>query len=127
MSNSVSVTLPPEITRDIVQAQIKAAVVAALAKDPTQLVAAVVDAAMREKKNSYDRETIWDARVNEMIREAAEASFREWLAENSETIRQKVRQRLEREKTAFVKKIADSLTDAVKTGFYFTAQLKTNG
>lgn len=127
MSNtSVSVSLPAEITRDIVQAHIRAAVVAALAKDPEKLVAAVVDAAMKEKdRNNYSSDPpIWDRMVNEMIREAAKEAFKEWLAENADLIKRKVRERLSKEKSKFINNMVGALVDAMKTGFYFSVQLK---
>jgi hypothetical protein len=126
MADTVSVTLPAEITRDIVNAQIKAAVVTALAKDPERLVAAVVQAAMTQKpERGYSSDPpIWDSMVNKMIREAAESAFKEWLAENAEMIKRKVRERLSREKTKFVEKIVDGMVDATKTGFSFSVSLK---
>lgn len=126
MAETVSVTLPAEITRDIVNAQIKAAVVTALARDPEKLVAAVVDAAMKERpRNGYSSDpAIWDTMINEMIREAAKDAFKEWLAENAEMIKRKVRERLVREKTKFIEKIVDGMTDAMRSGFYFRIDLK---
>lgn len=129
MSNQVSVTFPAEITRDIVNAQIKAAVVSALAKDPEKLVSAVVTAAMQEKeRGSYSSDApIWDKMVNEMIRESAKDAFKEWLAENAEMIKREVRKRLVREKTQFINKIIDSLTNAAKSDFYFQVNVKDIG
>lgn len=126
MADTVSVTLPAEITRDIVNAQIKAAVVTALARDPEKLVAVVVDAAMKEKnRNGYSNDpSIWDSMINEMIREAAKGAFKEWLAENSEMIKRKVRERLAREKTKFIEKIVDGMVDAARTDFRFDISLK---
>lgn len=126
MSSSVSVNLPSEITRDLVNAQIKAAVVAALARDPEKLVAAVVDAAMKEKsRNGYVSDPpIWDSMVNEMIRDAAKDAFKQWLDENSAMIARKVRERLAKEKTKFIERIVQNLVDSAKTGFYFSVHLK---
>ena len=126
MADTVSVTLPAEITRDIVNAQIKAAVVTALARDPERLVAAVVDAAMKEKnRNGYSSDPpIWDSMVNEMIREAAKDAFKEWLTANAEMIKRKVRERMDREKSKFVQKTVDALTDSFKSEFVFRVNLK---
>lgn len=127
--NTVSITLPAEITRDIVNAQIKAAVVSALAKDPAQLVSAVVDAAMKQKpERGYSSDPpIWDTMVNEMIREAAKSAFKEWLEENADMIKVKVRERLTKEKTKFIDKIVDSLVSSAKSSFYFTVGIKDLG
>lgn len=124
--NTVSITLPSEITKDIVNAQIKAAVVTALAKDPEKLVTAVVDAAMKQKpERGYSSDPpIWDTMVNEMIRDAAKIAFKEWLDENAEMIKRKVRERMNREKSAFIAKTVDALTDSFKSSFYFSVQLK---
>jgi hypothetical protein len=124
--NTVSITLPSEITKDIVNAQIKAAVVTALAKDPEKLVAAVVDAAMKQKpERGYSSDPpIWDTMLNNMIREAAQDAFKEWLSDNSAMITRKVRERLTREKSQFIEKIVDSLVSAAKSSFYFTVNIK---
>lgn len=83
------------ISKEIIDAHVKAAVVTALGKDPGELVRAVVDAAMRQPdSNSYGRTTIWEAQVNAMIREVAKATFDEWLTEMKPTIAKEVRARL---------------------------------
>ena len=82
------------VSKEIIDAHVKAAVITALNKDPEALVRAVVNAAMNEKDRSYSNFTIWDTQVNSMIREVAKATFDEWLNEMKPTIAKEVRARL---------------------------------
>lgn len=123
MSN-VSVSLPVEITRDIVQANIKAAVVAALGSNPEALVAAVVAAAMQEKTNSYDSRSIWDKTINEEIRKAAQGAFQEWIVDHMPMVQKAVRARLDREKKGILERLVDSVADAAKSSWCFRIDFK---
>jgi hypothetical protein len=115
----VVMKIPPEI----VQASVKAAVVQALGKDPEALVRAVVDAAMHEKTNSYDRTTIWDSKVNAAIRDVAAEAFKEWLDEQRPMIRAAVRARLGESRTKlvddFASKLVDGLISTIGVSFHF--------
>ena len=83
------------VSREVIDAHVKAAVMSALNKDPEALIRAVVNAAMNQKdRNSYSQNTIWDDQVNAMIREVAKATFDEWLNEMKPTIAKEVRARL---------------------------------
>lgn len=106
-----------EVPREVIDAQVKAAVVRALTEGQTErLIDAVVQAAMTQKKDSYSRSTIWDEQVNKMIREAAKDAFQEWLEEHRGVIRDKVRQKMEARKGAFITKITDSIAEAMTAG-----------
>ncbi len=106
--SQVSIT----VSKEVIDAHVKAAVVAALNKDPEALVRAVVQAAMNQKdRNSYSSSTIWDDQVNAMIREVAKATFDEWLTEMKPTIAKEVRSRLAgKNGKATIDQIVDKLT-----------------
>lgn len=88
---AVSIT----VSKEIIDAHVKAAVASALNKDPEALVRAVVNAAMSAKdRNNYSSNSIWDDQVSAMIREVAKATFDEWLNEMKPTIAKEVRARL---------------------------------
>lgn len=99
------------VPRDIIDAQVKAAIAIALNKDPAVLVRAVVDAAMGAKKNSYDRETIWQEQVNEMIREVAREQFKEWLVEQRPAVSKMIREKLGKSSKELVDKVAAKMVD----------------
>ena len=88
-----------QISQDIIKAHVQAAVASVLAKDPEALVKAVVDAAMNEKTNSYDRTTIWEKKVNELIRKVADGVFEAWLNEQKPAIEKAVRTQLSKKST----------------------------
>lgn len=106
-----------EIPKEIIDAQVKAAVVGALAKDPEKLVAAVVDAAMRQKDpRDYGRTTIWDRTINDAIRLAANEAMKEWLDGQRAAIKAAVLSRLKR-KEKLIGEIADKLIDKFSSRF----------
>jgi hypothetical protein len=105
---------------DETQAQVQAAVVEALARDPEELVQAVVDMALSEKRNSYDRATIWQTQVHKMIRDAAQEAFREWLVEQRPLVAKAVRGKLESRRGVFFKRVLDGLLDAMTRDVTFT-------
>lgn len=84
------------VSKDIIDAHVKAAVAQTLSKDPSALIKAVVDAAMKQRApNSYSSDPpIWDQQVNAMIREVAKQTFDEWLNEMKPVIAKEVRARL---------------------------------
>lgn len=84
------------VPKEVIDANVKAAVVNALNKDPQALVRAVVDAALAQKDNrSYGSKTIWEDKVDEMILNVATETFNEWLNEQKPLIASTVRARLE--------------------------------
>lgn len=88
--SQVSIT----VSKEVIDAHVKAAVVSALNKDPEALVRAVVHAAMNQKSSNYPNHCIWDEQVSAMIREVAKGTFDEWLNEMKPIIAKEVRQRL---------------------------------
>jgi hypothetical protein len=113
MSDPKDMQVLMKIPEEVVRAQVQAAVVAALARDPEKLVRAVVDAALHQKQNSYDRETIWDGQVHAMIRAVATDAFKEWVEEQRPKIRAAVRARLDASKSKTIDSFADKLVDGV--------------
>ena len=99
------------VPKDVIDAQVRAAVATALNKDPEALVRAVVEAAMAAKKNSYDRETIWQEQVNEMIREVAREQFKEWLVEQKPAVSKMIREKLGKSSKDLIDKIAAKMVD----------------
>lgn len=87
------------VPKDVIESQVRAAVAQVLAKDPERLVKVVVDAAMHEKKNSYDRTTIWEDNVNKMIRGVADAVLAAWIEEQKPNIESAIRAQLNKKST----------------------------
>lgn len=87
------------VSEDIIKAHVQAAVASVLAKDPAKLVEAVVSAAMNQKRDSYDRTTIWEQKVNEMIRKVADDTFQAWIDEQRPSIEKAVRAQLAKKST----------------------------
>lgn len=103
-----------EIPQEMVMAAVKAQVIAALGKSE-QLIEGVVSSALAQKRESYNRTTIFEEQVTKMIREVAEECFRDWLEENKEKVRAEMKRQLAAQKgkilTDMVKQFTDQLTN----------------
>jgi len=113
-----------KIDPDVVAAHIRAAVAKALGENPDALVKAVVDEAMKVKQNSYDKKTVFQTGVENMIREVASKVFREWLDTKRGDIRKAIAARLKAGGDAFVTQAADKLVAALSDNFYVSISLK---
>lgn len=98
----------------IVQANIQAAVAQALGRDPAALVAKIVDAAMTEKEYSYDRESIFQKKIREMIREEAQSAFRAWLTDQRPAIAAQIRKALGEKSKSLVSDVAARLVEKLQ-------------
>jgi hypothetical protein len=109
---------------EIVNARIRAEVAEALGKDPAALINAVVDAALRVKKNSYDSETVFQKAINEMIAKAAEDAFGVWLKENEAIIEAAILRKMRDKPKLFTAKIVASVIEGLAKSFTVQAYMK---
>lgn len=116
--SELKMEIPQEIVKSIVQAQ----VVAALGKSEA-LIKAVVESAMMQKNNSYDRTTVFEEQVTEMIRAVAVESFKEWLEANRERVRAEMQKQLTAQKNKLMVDLVESFTRNL-TNIYTTVALK---
>jgi len=110
--------------KEAIDAQVKTIIAKALKRNGRELIETVVAHALSEKKNSYDRETVFGAAVNQMIRTAAKESMDEWIAEQKHAIRAAVTNRLKKEKRGFVEAVADKIITGLAENFYVSCNLK---
>lgn len=102
----------------IVEGQIKAAVLEALASKSESVIEHLVTAALSEPdKNSYGRKTIVQAEIDKAIVEEANNAAKEWLDAQRPKIRALVKARLEKGTHELVKTIADQLVARFAGGF----------
>ena len=101
------------IPKDVIDAQVRAAVAVALNKDPEALVRAVVEAAMNAKQNSYDRTTIWQEEINKMIRQVATDEFKAFLETQRPDIAKLIKEKLAKD----TKTLLDVVTTKLAAGF----------
>jgi hypothetical protein len=111
-----------KVPEEMVKAQVQAAIVQALSKDPEGLIKAVVNHALAQKANSYDRETLLDKMLREMIHEECMRQFKAWIEEQRPAIRKQMVEALGKRQAASMKTIADKLVDSLsnaEVGLYF--------
>lgn len=111
-----------QVPQDIIDAHVRAAVAAVLSRDPAKLVEAVVDAAINQKNNSYDRTTLFEQQINKMIRDEGVAVFQLWLEEQKPKIRAAVLARL-KQKEKFIDGIADKLVSSLQSNFHVSVSV----
>lgn len=121
MSDDLSIKLPKGAIEGVVSAHVQAAVAEALGRDPQRLIHRVVQMAMAAKKDSYSRETLFEAAVAGEIRSVAAEEFKVWLEEQKPAIRTAVRAQLGSKKLAQL--ISDKLVDSINV----SVQLKVDG
>jgi hypothetical protein len=102
-----------KVPEEMIKAQVQSAVVQALSKDPEALIASVVGYALAQKANSYDRETILDRLLREMIHAEVKAAFALWIEEQRPAIRAQMVTALGKRKEAQVKTMADRILDSL--------------
>lgn len=102
--SEVKMTVPEEVLSSIMKAQ----VVAALGKSE-HLIKAVIDSAMTQKRNSYDRNTIWEEQMMEAIRSAVKDTWEEWLKEQKPAIKKALIARLKADNSKAIAQIVDNL------------------
>ncbi|MFZ5440431.1 MAG: hypothetical protein ACOZQL_10500 [Myxococcota bacterium] len=111
-----------EIPQDIITSIVKAQVIASLGKSE-ELIAGVVQQAITQKRNHYDKTTIFEEQVSEMIRGVAVECFKEWLAENREKVRAEMRKQLTAQKGKLITDLVDGFTKKL-TNIYPTVALQ---
>jgi hypothetical protein len=110
----MEIKLDEKCIEAIVQANIQAAVAQALGRDPAALVAKIVDTAMAEKEYSYDRESIFQKKIRETIREEAQSAFRAWLTEQRPAIAAQIRKALGEKSKSLVSDVAAKLVEKLQ-------------
>ena len=103
-NSSVEIQIPDQLINDIVRAELVRAL-----GDREQLLAAVVRSALAAKAKSYSSKTLFEEKVDEMIRHAATEAFAEWIGSNKSAIRDALHAELDRSKGKRIKEIVDSL------------------
>ena len=102
-----------KVPQEVIDAQVRAAVAAALGRDPAKLIAAVVNSAMQAKNNHYDSRSIFQTALEEEIRSVAAEEFKKFLAEQRPAIAKQIREKLGGDAKGLVDKLAGKCADAV--------------
>jgi len=120
MGDNMQVSVP--FPQEIIDTQVRLAVAEALGKDPRALIEAVVKVAVGAKVNSYDRETIFQRAVGEMIQGVAKEVFGEWIAENREAVKAAVVKQM-RLKSGLAESIAQRVAEGFAKSLYVSVSL----
>ena len=104
------------VSKDIIDAHVRAAVASVLGRDPEVLIRAVVDQAMKQKTNGYGNTTVWEETVNTMIRDVASETFKTWFEEQRPNIERAVRARLDgKDRKDLIAKVSERLVGCLGT------------
>lgn len=109
----------------LIKGQIQAAAADVLSKQSPELIRRLVDHALAAKQNSYDRQTIFEATVQEMIRQEALAAVKTWLDEQRATIRKSVYEAIKRKDGGLAQKIAEQLVVGLSRNLEINAYLSS--
>lgn len=110
MSNesTMQIKIPSELIENTIRAEMIRALNANGGAD--KFVEAIVRKALAERNNSYDRETKFEAAVNEAIRLEVQAAFREWLEEHKPKIRAALKKEMQANGAKRITDIVDKIT-----------------
>jgi hypothetical protein len=110
----------------LIDAQIKAAVAAALAQKSDYLISRIVEQALLAKDN-YSRETFLDKRIKEAIQQETVAGLNAWLDEHREPIRKQVYAVLQKKKDGLVAMIVERMVAKLGKGFDVSVWFRNEG
>lgn len=103
-----------KVPQEVIDAQVRAAVAAALGRDPEKLIAAVVNSAMQARGSHYDTgKTLFQTAVENEIREVAQQEFKKFLEEQRPAIAKQIREKLGGNAKGLVDKLAEKCADGV--------------
>ena len=105
----LAIQIPEKMITDVIRAEVIKAV-----PEPQKWVEAIVDRALKEKKNTYDSATIFEKTISEMIRKECGAVFAEWLEEHRLKIRDSLVTALSKGKAKRIKEIAEHIATGMK-------------
>lgn len=108
----------------LVHEHIRAAVMGALASKSDFLIGKLVDEALGQKRNSYDRQTILHTMIDDMIRKAATEAANEWLGEQKPKIKKLVHDALGKKSTGLVAMVAEQLVANFGKGMHVNVWIK---
>lgn len=102
--SNVQIKIPEQLISDMVRAEIVKNL-----GDTGEMVQAVIQQALREKEQGYNRETKFGDACNTIIRAECLAIFREWIEEQKPSIRKALLQRLTVAKSKNIKDLVDGI------------------
>ena len=123
---TVSIALEAKDVQPIIDANIHAAILEVLGRNPEGMIAAIVKATLDapSANSGYGKkETVLQAAVNRLIREEAERAFGEFLAEHRELIHKEISRRLNGSGGKFAASLADQVMDGLAQNVYITAHV----
>lgn len=120
MEGKVDIKIPDEFIQSVIATKIAES----LGGKEKELVKAVVDMALTQKKDSWSRETLLVSKIKDMIQQSAEETFKEWITGKKELIKKAVAERLKKE-DGFVEKVAEKLVTGMASSFHTNVYIET--
>lgn len=131
MAENATVNIPNDVIEPIVRAQVTAGIIAALGH-PEQLIAQVVDQALKQKVSSkgvvgdrYDnKHDLIEVLARNAIHDMTRAALSAWVEQQRPKIEEHVRKALARKESAFAKALVDGLVSATKSTWNFSCSIQ---
>lgn len=118
---SVEQQIVMKVPEEMVRAQVQAAVVAALSANPEGLVRAIVEHSLNQKQNHYDRETLLDKMLRQMIHEVAVAEFKLWIDGMRPDIKKQIAEAIGKRKKDQVQAMAEKLLESLTRAEFYVS------
>jgi hypothetical protein len=109
--------------KEVVEHTIKTQLASVLSENSDVMVAKLVEQALAEKTNAYDRRSRLETSLNAAVRDAANGAVQEWIDEQRPKIAALVRKKLNSKSKGLIASVADQLVGGMTSGldvrYYF--------
>lgn len=108
--SKLEINIPSQMIEDAVRAQVVEALTAGKGEE---LIKAIINQAMTEKRNTYGHETVFGYAVKEMIRSEAKKIFGDWLNSQREALREQLMAELDMNGKKRLKELTEALVQNI--------------
>lgn len=122
MADEMSVTLPEGVLKPIIQAQIVSAL-----QGQERLIREMVTQVLNQQvqdKQTYERMPLLEYTARALLREAVEASVREWIASQREQLQALVAQQLRAQAKGIASRLVSAVADEATSKWQLTVKVQ---
>lgn len=124
MADQIQVSISQESVRQVIDAQVQAAVCAALNHNGPQLIEALVKNVLMRKRDSYSNsKTILEETIEAVIVEEVKKAMAQWVETQRPKIAAAMEANIKKNTTAIVAQLVDSTAKQFANSWYVNVQL----
>lgn len=126
MAEQINVSISQESVKQIIDAQVQAAVVGALSSKGDQLIESLVKTVLMRKRDSYSNtKTILEETIEAVIVEEVKAGMKRWVESSRPKIATAIDFHIKKNTAALVASIVDSTAKQLANSWYVNVEVAT--